>query len=338
MNHTATQLAVLLTGACLLASCRTVPGTGAAAPTAPAAAPAATAPAPSAPPTPAAVLPPALRYSGDQSGKTLGCPLEGELVATGTGPDGQATATIRCSARYWYGGDDPIVQSYELVVGGLDRVVAAPGPLKADAPLGVAGAAPWLSARLPGLNPWAVRSSRTKPVRQADAWWFSPDWLVPGNTQTLSFRPVDDLEAALADFYARWADEGETAGARGTVLHYFPELDRIRVPVRLSQYPAAAPASPGLMLVEQQLYQRPGLFVSRNLIPRGKDYDAVLWWQKDFDRYLANEYTLGTPLWLYCSIYALDHDQRQIVVCVRDFTLRPDEAIVAERLAEINGK
>lgn len=247
--------------------------------------------------------------------------------------DGYYRAIILKEYKYFYKGEIKTVTS-EIVLGGLKSVSAPHGPITQGEIIGIMGNSPYLSSRLRELDPFMIRTSFTKPLWDGSFWWYSPDWIQPSTTNFLSFRPVDSLEEAIDDFYNRWFIEGDEA--KGVTLHYFPNLDRIRVLYKIMEFPKPLiTESKALRLTELQFYAKQGIFTLVNRIDRGAKYSAVLYWQKGFDRYLKEEYSLESPIWLYCSIYALDHEKREIIICVRDFALQNDQVIIENRIMEL---
>lgn len=312
----------------LLASCATTPSVEPPVAVEPAETPPVVEPAPA----PTAPAYPHLVVNGATEGGEMVSPVSATLVGVETEAPGLVRAILSCEIRY-YLPETEVTHSYELVVGGLREVTADTGPLQAGQRLGVASARPYVTARSAVLDPYLVRTSVNPPFRDTK-WWFSPDWLIPSVTQWLSFRPVPTLEGAIEDFYQRWAVEQEPEGE--ATIHYFPNLDRIRAPFALKTYPTPVEPSAGLGLTEMAYYRK-GLFTLQSWVDLNGEYDAMLYWQTGFDGYLREEYVLGTPLWLYCSVYTLDHAKKLIVVCVRDFALRPDEAIIEQRISSIDG-
>jgi hypothetical protein len=171
--------------------------------------------------------------------------------------------------------------------------------------------------------------SSKQAVWKNNFWWFSPDWILSTVISVLSYRPVLSLEAAVDDFYQRWAQEHQEKV--GATLHFFPALDRVRVKFALDEYPEKADRSSSLLLTEGSFYKKTGIFTLQNFVDLPTEYDVMLYWQNRFDEYLKNEYKLGSPIWLYCNILTLDHDRNLILVCVSEFALTANETIVEER-------
>ncbi len=253
--------------------------------------------------------------------------IDGTFVKSEPDGNGNLRLILDCGFSYYL--TQEITQSrYELVLGGFGSVTAKPGEIQEGDVLGSVRGLPYASARSADLEPWMIRSGSV-PVFFEGYWWYYPAWLNPQKTQWLSFRPVDSLSAAVKDFYQRWASEENPAV--GSTIHYFPNLDRIRTRIRLESYPVPVEPNDALSVTERKLYGRTGLFAFQNFIEQEGDYDIMLYWQQGFDRYLREEYRLGTDLWVYCSIFTLDHERKLIIVCARDFALKSDEEILSER-------
>lgn len=279
------------------------------------------------------ILFPYLLLTNPVEGSEIMTPVTGELTYIEQGNDGLFRAIIKVKYNYYYG-NQIIETEYEAVLGGLLSVTAIPGNVKAGDIIGTMSIKPYLSSRVKKIDPFVVRSSIGKGRKYEGYWWFTPDWLLPHVTQSMTFRPVESLEDAIDDFYFRWAEEG--ISPEGTTIHYYPEFDRIRVPYVLNTYPKEIPnRTQALAYTEMRFYRNPGLFTLEYLIPREDKYNATLYWQRNFDEYLRSEYKLGDVLWLYCSIYTLDHYEQNIIICVRDFSLIPDEEIIKYRIDEL---
>lgn len=273
-----------------------------------------------------------LSWNSPVPGTPVKSPVAGAIKSVETDEFGLSRVAIAVEQPYFWT-DGERTCSYELVVGGLESVAIESGPVEAGATLGAMGATPYLAARSPTLDPFLVRSSDELPQDYRGAWWFRPDWLLGRDTAFLSFRPVASFEAAIEDFYRRWAIEGEEP--RGSTIHYFPDLDRVRAPFRLDGIPVPAQSSMGLFQAEAWFFRSPGLYVLESRVDLDLPYDATIYWQKGFDAYLRDEYKLGSELWLYGSVVVLDHESRRILFFARDFQLSDDETKVKERLEVI---
>ncbi len=273
-----------------------------------------------------------LSWNSPVPGTQVKSPSAGTVVAIEKDEFGLSRVAIAVEQPYFWT-DGERVCAYELVIGGLDSVALGLGPVEAGAVLGAMGETPYLAARSETLDPWLVRSTDELPQDYLGAWWFRPDWLLGRDTAFLSFRPVESFEAAIEDFYRRWAIEGEEA--RGSTIHYFPDLDRVRAPFHLEGLPVPAMSSMGLFQAEAWFFRSPGLYVLESRVDLDQAYDATIYWQKGFDAYLRDEYEPGSELWLYGSVVVLDHESRRILFFARDFQLADDETVVSRRLEAI---
>lgn len=281
----------------------------------------------------AEILFPYLQLTNPIEGAEILTPLSGELTHVEKDEKGFLLAIIRTRYRYYYE-NKIVVSEYEAVIGGLLTVTAIPGNVKAGDIIGTMSIEPYLSSRVRNFDPFMIRTSIGKGKKYKGYWWFTPDWLLPQVTQSMTFRPVDSLDNAIDDFYNRW--DIEDLDAEGTTIHYYPEYDRIRVPYVLDRYPVEIlNRTQALAYTEMRFYRNPGLFTLEYPILRDNKYNATLYWQRNFDQYLRNEYKLGDTLWLYCSIYTLDHHEKNIIICVRDFSLIPDEEVIESRIKEL---
>jgi hypothetical protein len=267
------------------------------------------------------------------------CPVSGTLTSIETDELGMQKAVIHLTQNYYLAGELKALD-YQLVIGGLDRISAPLGPIADGDQLGylAEGKNAYISAVTEQLEDYVLRCSNREPVFYQNAWWAAPHWLMPNQTQWLSYRQVDSLEAAVRDFYQRWASERAEAGEDTNninsygEIHFFPNLDRVRVLTSIQEPPEPALRTRTLAMTELNIYRQAGLFPLQNRFSfEGMDYDTVVYWQKGFDQYLADDYSWGEPLYLYCNVMALDHENKVIVVLARDFISYPDEEIIAKR-------
>lgn len=273
---------------------------------------------------------PVLTLGEAAEGSDIQSPVEGIVIGSKAGPDGLYSVTIASKLEYFWKNATATV-TYELVLGGLSSVSPGLGAVKVGAAVGKASAKPFITSRCGELDPFMVRMS-PEPVYSEGYWYFSPNWLLPGRTQWLTFRRVNSFKDAVVDFYRRW--RGEDAEHGDATIHYFPNLDRIEAPIVLSALPGPASPNAALAFTEDYFYKKRGVFALESLIDLPGGYDAILYWQPGFDTYLADEYKLGAKLWIYCSIYTLDHANKRIVVCVRDFSLKPNDETVRQAIAK----
>jgi len=250
--------------------------------------------------------------------------------------EGDALKAIVIEAEVSYYFPEKRVETYELVYGGMNTVNCQTGDaVEYNQNLGTAAEKAYVTARS-GLNPYMVIMSDSKPLSTGNQWYYSPDWLLDQITRWLSFRPVDSFSDAAADFYNRWKVEEEEP--RGVTLHYFYNLDRIEFKTQLTEYPVPSRRGMAIGLVEASFYNRRQLFVEEqtvnDLLIDG--HTIKLYWQHNFSSYLQEEYVLGDDIYIYGSIYAIDHENKEILVCIRDFAPVSIAEKYEERLKVIN--
>ncbi len=254
-------------------------------------------------------------------------PSPGNGALLGYEPDefGNYRAIVEVSIPYYYFGMERSL-SVSYVVGGLGSPARSPGPITASESVGVAADIIYFSARSDSLDPWLVRTTDSVAF-YAGSWWFLPRWIEPGYTQFLSFRQIDsflDLAEEYIAFYRPLADEGADFS-----FQYIGDRDRIRAPLRLSEYPVPADRTSIVERTEMQFYGGTGAIQYEQTIGEIEGYSVVLYWQRGFNDYLRDEYVLDEPIWIYASLYAMDNVNNKLVVFVRDFSVEADEEIIA---------
>jgi hypothetical protein len=274
---------------------------------------------------------PCYGYSDASVDQDLISPVSGEIVDVETN-DNLSIISIECSHDYYLNGSKQIV-TYEILISGIIDFVNIKN-VEEGAIIGKVSFDTKIVSRSKILDPYMIRLTSVAPFKLDSFYYYAPSWLIPTNTSYLSFRQVDSLEDAVIDFYNRWNNEEEEKADKGATLHHFPEYDRIRVKIKLEEYPSQLVPNTGLGLTVMTYYGN-AQFVYENKIESNCKYKPVIYWQKGFLDYLKDEYTLGNDIYIYCSIFALDHDVRKIVICARDFTLKSDEEIIKERISEI---
>ncbi len=244
---------------------------------------------------------------------------------------GTRRLVLEASQSYYLNGSEQTLE-YDFIFGGLKDLQVSPGDsIETGQVLATATSDSYITARHKDLADFMIRMSEYRPVELDGFWYFSPSWIMPQVTRWLSFRQVPDFEAAVEDFYNRWAVEENEA--RGVTIHYFPNLDRIRGVVSFNDYPVVAERTEAVSIVEQAYYSNQHAFVLRNVLEgfQVDGHSVVLMWQKNFDQFLQEEYTPGEDIYLYCSIYVIDHENSEIVVFIRDFSFKDDESVIQSR-------
>lgn len=276
---------------------------------------------------------PCLVFNKGTEGQALRSPIAGTVVAATRNSDGSSNAFVVTEALYFWMGRRESVE-FEFIFCNVRGEVPR-GELNIGDSVGTIGQRSFMTTRHAEFHHYLALTTMSDPNRRGGYWYFSPDWLIPTVLQPLSFRQADSFEFAIADFYDRWAREGQEP--RGATLHFFPELDRIRVKTTIESLPVPATRTNALTLVEMQLYRSLGLFTHEIALESDLPYTPVLYWSASLREYLADEYELGTETYLYCSILALDHDTKTIVICVRDFIRESDEDRYRELKATFDG-
>ena len=262
--------------------------------------------------------------------------ISGVIKEISTDELGYQKIIVETKKDYYYE-DEEKTLNYSFVFGGLENIIVRTGnEIKNGDYLGTASSESYITAFNKSIDNFMLRMTDSKPVKYKDMWYFSPNWAIQGHTAWMTFRPVDNFHDAVIDFYTRWAvEENEPIGS---TIHYFPNLDRIRAKIRLADYPINAKRDSTIKLVEDSYYNGMDIFVLETTMDEIQidDHKVVIYWQLDFDKYLKEEYVLNNDLYIYASIYAIDHEDKEILVCVRDFAQNSDEKIIAERLSGLS--
>lgn len=273
---------------------------------------------------------PGLKYAEKLIGQVLRSPVKGQ-VKSRESRDGLTNLEILCQESYYLEGKLKSIK-YLVWIVGIQNCTAG-DEVKEGENLGLVTAQSKLTSVFPSLEDFPVRLTQSYPKKNKDFYFFTPNWLVATSTNFLSFRQVDSFESAVLEFFKRWQKESEEGQPATSTIHYYPEYDRIRAKIKLDSYPVEAQRIPALNLTELTFY-KPGLFVFENSLTSSAPYQPILYWQKGFLEYLQKEYTLGQEIYIYCSLYALDHANKKVIVCVRDFSLETDEEKIKQRLAD----
>ena len=247
---------------------------------------------------------------------------------------GYMRVAVEVSLSYYYEGTRTAV--FEYVFGGMKSVSVGPGDqVSVSQHLGLASPDSYMTARCGSLDPYMVRMTASPPYKYKGLWYYSPDWAMAGRTAWLSFRPVPSFKYTMMDYYNRLIAGGEPA--EGVTLRSLPSLDRIRAKVVLSGYPEPAERTEAVRLLEDEFFGGNRIYVFKTVFDddRINGYAPVILWQHDFDKYLASEYEPGSELFIYGTICAIDHENREILIGVRDFSLQSDEEIVDGRISEL---
>lgn len=193
-----------------------------------------------------------------------------------------------------------------------------------------------LIARSKETDPYLVRLTQVQIIKHKDYYYFQPSWFTNPSTTTLDYRAIPSLEDHANDFYNRWLSEcdEEIENRKMVSIFNWSEVDSVRVKIVLNEYPEPIQSSTALGLAQSYYFGRNILAFQTPYICEAT-YTPYLYWQIGFDEYLKNEYKLGDDIYIYCTFLALDHDNKRIIINVRDFNNRPDEEIYEERISSI---
>jgi hypothetical protein len=274
---------------------------------------------------------PNLNYPTQAYNQPLTSPVSGKVIKREDHGD-ITTISIACTDSYYLNG---ILNqcNYELIISGIKNFVGAQA-VSNNQQLGTITDRTLITSRSNVIEPYMLRLTDRPPVKIDQSYYFTPSWFIQSNSQFLSFRQVMSFEDAINDFYTRWKNEDDSKSDSFATIHYFPEKDRIRIKIKLENYPINALRSPALGLTEMRFYGS-NLFIYENSIPSKCEYQPVIYWQKGFLDFIKSEYRIGDDIYIYCSIYTLDHQNKRIIVCAREFSLHSDEEIIDERMAKL---
>lgn len=261
--------------------------------------------------------------------------VNGEVIETSTDPLGMLQVVILTEYTYYFQGE-VITLQYYLVFGGMEELYKNRGDkISMGDELGLASIDSYLTSYADNLDSFMLRMTEDRVVKHNNNWYFTPNWLVSRGTAWLTFKPVNSFKTALDGYFNRVMLDG--INSSGTQVVYNEPWDRIRFKITLDEYPSLSSRNEAIESVEQNFYRGQKIFVLENLYKEYSvnDYRVIIYWQSGFETYLQNEYTLGDDLYVYGSIYALDHDKKEILVCTRDFSLLSDEEIVTNKRNEI---
>lgn len=225
---------------------------------------------------------------------------------------------------------------FDLIIGGLDKVSVNPGDYIAHGDLlGNASPDSYVTISCEDLNDYLIRMSDRKPMRFKDRWYFHPQWAATGDTRWMSYRPVEDFYETVKDYYGRWRENNTPR--EGAEVQYYKEFDRIRTRIRLKGYPFEAQRDDAIKLVESEFYNGETVFVLDMLYDEFTvdEYKITFYWQRDFDKYLINQKALLEEIYIYANLFAIDHNDREILVCISDFSFNSDEEIIKSRREEL---
>ena len=260
---------------------------------------------------------------------------ESTLVSVQEDPWGGYVALLETSLNYYWEGKR-VSTTYQIVFGGLDEVIAQPGPLAPGQELGIMGPNAYLTARTPSLDRSMVRSTEMYPLFFQDYWYFQPNWLEPNRMDHLLFRQNPNVLDATEDYYNRVAlgDQAINGPGENFTLAHDPDQDMIRFILVIDELPVPADLTDALYETQMYYFGNPSVFTLQNIV-QGNEYSVALYWLDGFDEYLAYEVDPGEPVWVYAYTYTMNHEENQVMVFVRDFSPFSDEEVIDFRIEEI---
>jgi hypothetical protein len=272
---------------------------------------------------------PSIGLTSNAADGAVSSPVAGNAVAPeGIFADPSAlgnAACVRTSVEYVIDGAARS-DSFIVVMGGLESVSAAPGPVKAGAALGLApGREIYCAIAADHPSPYLVVMSPRPAYRSGGRWWFDPSFLFSsGSTSWLTFDPIgsfDDAVRAMAEHV-----ESEEPG-----MQVFFE-QRFRFATALSEFPSPLTDEEAgrIAAYERSLYGRTGIYKFGQRVSAG-GREVLCCWQGGFDRYLADEYELGGRIWLYGNLVTYDAWTKTALFFIRDFSLESVEQMYARK-------
>ncbi|TGM74343.1 hypothetical protein [Leptospira bouyouniensis] len=252
--------------------------------------------------------------------------------------DGKYLIFVRTKNIYYIKNNEQ-TEEYDLIYGNLNKLLVKNNEtIKHGTIIGSCDPNCFVTSSFKKLSPFPIRISQKKAVKFDNFYFFTPDWLDKKNTNTLSYRSIPSLKDFLSNYFKRWKNENQDK-SDFTIFHT-NLIDRIKFKISLTRYPIEAKVTEGLKRTEEQIYHIPNLFYTENTINEYKiyGYTPVIFWQKNFDKYLKEEYKLNSPLFIYANVTTIDHLNKRIYICARDFTLLDDEKIISDRIAEYNNE
>lgn len=262
--------------------------------------------------------------------------IKGTVIDISNCELGMLQIVISTKYTYYYKGNTVSLE-YFLVFGGMEELYKNMGDeVDLGENLGLASTDSYLTAYSNNLDDFMLRMTEDKAVNYNNLWYFTPNWLISRGTAWLTFKPVNSFKTALDGYYNRVILEGKNSS--GTQIFHYEPFDRIRFKTKLDTYPVVANTGSSIKEIEEKYYRDQEVFVLESEYKEYKvnDYSVKIYWQNKFDEYLINEYQLGDELYIYGSIYAFDHDKKEILICVRDFSLQSDEEIIAQKRKQLD--
>ncbi len=204
--------------------------------------------------------------------------------------------------EYYYEGKT-LTSRFELIYDGIADPSVAVQVSRKDRIGIAAGEKVTLCARSGVIDPYLVSTSYHPPEKRGDFWYYFPGMYLPSEMKWLSYQPAE---------YDRFKSmyEHATTGEEGLGMTLFNWW--ILHKTSLDAYPEEG---------VQTVYFG--------------DLPLKLEYQEGFTQYLLDEYTLGDTIYLYLQIRGINGFGKEFLCYVRDFSLKPPEDIVRERIEAI---
>lgn len=272
---------------------------------------------------------PSIGLTSNASDGAVASPVAGNAVAVGglfADPSALGNAAcVRTSVEYVIDGSTRS-DSFIVVMGGLESVSAAPGPVEAGAALGLApGREIYCVIAADYPSPYLVVMSPRPAFRSEGRWWFDASFLFSsGSTSWLSFDPIQSFDEAVKAM-------AEHVGSETPAMQVFFE-QRFRFATALSELPSPLSDEEAgrIAAYERSLYGRAGIYKFGQRVSAG-GHEVLCCWQGGFDRYLADEYELGGRIWLYGNLVTYDAWTGTALFFIRDFSLESVEQMYARK-------
>ena len=276
-----------------------------------------------------------LSYREGSVGKDLSCPVDGKIIKQQK-TKGKTTIVISCSHSYYWKGKEEICD-YELIIYNIKDFKKSTEAKRGDI-IGSISDDTVLLGRCKKADPYLILGSSFPAFLYKGVYYIQPGWLNQ-TTDTLSYRQVDSFEDCVNDYFARWESELENKDnvkgeERINSLFNYPELDSISFKMQLKELPKELSSYGSIGFISASYFGR-NIWESFTLVDSKCKYTPVLCWQYNFKSYLEAEYKVGDDLYIYGTFLALDHMEKRIIFNVRDFVIRSEEEIYAERLGHI---
>ncbi len=280
-------------------------------------------------------------------GDTVKLPLAGRLVQIGNdglppsfGPD---TLVFNVTHQYWLDGGAQAFGNYQLIMSGVQpdselQSVSSSTLINQGTVIGIATESPvQVNLRCRTIDLFLCDAAQNIPELVNGWYYFGVGMLMSGSPKFLNYQPVtsaadeiqfydypESLDAMSQQCRSRYEEKNQ-----GDVVSRYPDF-QICLETTLDRYPStdlrlSTAISPSERLILTRTYSGCPYYLSI-------DFDGIpvqLFFQQGFDQYLAEEYTLGDPIWLYLQVNEFINGE--LIGYVRDFTLNSPMETVLQR-------